>query len=65
MPPLVPTLHALFSQPVPSTLVQRAYPSDALAKDIRDDLITWIAEQGLAGDREAAEWVLLCTIAKV
>lgn len=65
MPSLVPTLHVLFSQPVPSTLVPRTYPSDALAKGIRDDLITWIAEQGLAGDREAAEWVLLCTIAKV
>jgi len=32
---------------------------------IREELITWIADEGLAGDRSAAEWVLLCTIARV
>ncbi|KAF9459336.1 mini-chromosome maintenance replisome factor-domain-containing protein [Collybia nuda] len=61
-PPFVPTLHVLFSQPIPSTLIPRT--SKHLERDIRDELITWIAEQGLGGDREAAEWVLLCTLAR-
>ncbi len=33
--------------------------------DLRSELISWIAHEGLAGDHEAAEWVLLCCIARV
>jgi hypothetical protein len=32
---------------------------------LRDDLISWIANEGLAGDKDAAEWVLLNIIGKV
>lgn len=32
---------------------------------IRDELIAWIADEALGGDRQAAEWVLLSCISKV
>ncbi|KAF5386600.1 hypothetical protein D9615_001723 [Tricholomella constricta] len=63
-PGLVPTLHVLFSRPVPTTIVPRVYP-DFPAKTIRDELIAWIAASSLAGDHDAAEWVLLSSIARV
>ncbi|KAG6878774.1 hypothetical protein C0993_008073 [Termitomyces sp. T159_Od127] len=64
-PVLVPTLHVLFSQPVPPTIVPRVYPSMPHSKEIRDELIAWIADTSLAGDLDAAEWVLLSIISRV
>ncbi|KAG6910910.1 hypothetical protein DXG01_006593 [Tephrocybe rancida] len=64
-PGLVPTLHVLFSQTVPSTIIPRVYPSTSYSKDLRNELIAWIADTALAGDRDAAEWVLLSTISRV
>ncbi|KAG6889789.1 hypothetical protein C0992_004207 [Termitomyces sp. T32_za158] len=64
-PVLVPTLHVLFSQPVPPTIVPRVYPSMSHSKEIRDELIAWIADTSLAGDLDAAEWVLLSIISRV
>ncbi|KIM49017.1 hypothetical protein M413DRAFT_92981 [Hebeloma cylindrosporum] len=64
----VPTLHVLFSTPIPITIVPRLFPEPSLLPKVnalREEVITWIAEEGLAGDRIAAEWVLLCTIARV
>ncbi|KAF9037006.1 hypothetical protein BDZ89DRAFT_1061703 [Hymenopellis radicata] len=58
---LVPALHVLFSQPYappPPPLTTKADPT------LRDDMISWIANNGLAGDRVAAEWVLLSSLAK-
>ncbi|KAF7338574.1 Mini-chromosome maintenance complex-binding protein [Mycena venus] len=65
---LVPTLHVLFSRPLPLPLVPRVFPySPAVAafETLREELISWIATEGLAGDKDAAEWVLLNIIAKV
>ncbi|KAG5645036.1 hypothetical protein DXG03_007215 [Asterophora parasitica] len=64
-PALVPTLHVLFSLPTPTTIVPRVYPDPAFTKNTRDELITWIADASLAGDQDAAEWVLLAAIARV
>ncbi|KAG7452905.1 uncharacterized protein BT62DRAFT_925445 [Guyanagaster necrorhizus] len=61
---LVPTLHVLFSRPVSSTVIPHNVASN-LDADLRSELIDWIAHEGLAGDREAAEWVLLCCLARV
>ncbi|KAI9056684.1 hypothetical protein FKP32DRAFT_1598956 [Trametes sanguinea] len=83
----VPTLHVLFTQKHPSTVIPRPFPrlqrigqgshsvmsaveqsSELVADDsahVRDELIAWIAEEALAGDRVAAEWVLLACIARV
>ncbi|KAK0448360.1 uncharacterized protein EV420DRAFT_1567556 [Desarmillaria tabescens] len=61
---LVPTLHVLFSRPVSSTVMPRSVASD-FDTNLRSELISWIAHEGLAGDLEAAEWVLLCCIARV
>ncbi|VDB87185.1 unnamed protein product [Peniophora sp. CBMAI 1063] len=60
---LVPTLHVLFMRPhIHETPYQTAPSFDAM---LRDELIAWIAEEALGGDREAAEWVLLTSIARV
>ncbi|PCH38721.1 hypothetical protein WOLCODRAFT_115930, partial [Wolfiporia cocos MD-104 SS10] len=77
----VPTLHVLFTRPHPGTLLSRPYPlSDAQddtmqkseaaacksrASQVRSELIEWMAEEALGGDRQAAEWVLLASIARV
>lgn len=64
----VPTIHVLFTRPLPLTIVPRVFPYVPPVppfQKLRDDLISWIADEGLAGDRDAAEWVLLCIIAKV
>ncbi|KAF7304631.1 hypothetical protein MKEN_01177000 [Mycena kentingensis (nom. inval.)] len=64
----VPTLHVLFLQRLPETLVPRVFPAftDASAvKSLRAELISWIADAALAGDKLSAEWVLLSTIARV
>ncbi|KAL0947281.1 hypothetical protein HGRIS_013401 [Hohenbuehelia grisea] len=68
----VPTLHVLFSRPLTSTIVPRKFPytlpkdsQTTSVLDLRNELITWIADEGLAGDRDAAEWVLLCVLSRV
>ncbi|KAF8892672.1 mini-chromosome maintenance replisome factor-domain-containing protein [Infundibulicybe gibba] len=61
---LVPTLHVLYTQPLPITVINRSPILREPVKALREDLIDWIADEGLAGDREAAEWVLLCIIAR-
>jgi hypothetical protein len=62
---MVPTLHTLFFEPIKSTLIPRVYPDTSCTATLRDELIAWIAEEGLGGDRLAAEWLLLCSIARV
>lgn len=45
-----------------------AEPSPHIAADnaqVRDDLISWIADEALGGDQAAAEWALLSCIARV
>jgi hypothetical protein len=32
---------------------------------IKDALVTWLAEEALAGDKDVAQWVLLTTIGQV
>lgn len=32
---------------------------------VREELLAWIANEALGGDREVAEWVLLACIARV
>lgn len=67
----VPTLHVLFYRPIGPTLGPTLYPLpiDEVNNDepsiIREELISWVAEEGLAGDRDAAEWILLMAIARV
>ncbi|KAF9479744.1 hypothetical protein BDN70DRAFT_878513 [Pholiota conissans] len=64
----VPTLHVLFTVPIPASIVSRTFPEPLIlptAQSIRNELINWIAEEGLAGDLIAAEWVLICTISRV
>lgn len=64
----MPTLHVLFSCPLEPTLVPVIYPAavdEVGIAETREDLISWIADEGLGGDRDAAEWILLTSIARV
>ena len=65
----IPTLHVLFGVDV-SDIPQSAGilskpaqigPSSA----IKDGLVTWLAEEALAGDEEVAQWVLLMIVSQV
>ncbi|KAI0320188.1 mini-chromosome maintenance replisome factor-domain-containing protein [Amylostereum chailletii] len=58
----VPTLHVLFARPhslAPPTSTTVA------STDIRDELIAWVADEALGGDRDAAEWIIISSIARV
>lgn len=62
----VPTLHVQSTRPTPSTIILRTFPA-SLAPDVRtvrNQLVDWIAEEALGGDKDAAEWVLLSAIAR-
>jgi len=48
----------------PQYLAEAGGPSGSLAL-IRSELINWLANEGLAGDHEAAEWILLLAVARV
>lgn len=63
-PPDVPTLHVLFTSSHQRSVVQRPYPT-ASSSSVRQELIDWIASEALGGDVDAAEWVLLASIARV
>lgn len=63
----VPTLHVLFTRPTPPTIIPRTFPASSIPDQLhktRDELLTWIAEEGLGGDKVAAEWLLLSAIAR-
>ncbi|CAL1703945.1 unnamed protein product [Somion occarium] len=72
----VPTLHVLFISPDDYSSVTRSYPSSNTSDEpstttspdvmqVRDQLLNWIAQEALGGDRDAAEWILLMSIARV
>lgn len=63
----IPTLHVLFTRETPSIIIPRSFlgsPPSSDPRKTRDELLTWIAEEALGGDKDAAEWMLLSAIAK-
>lgn len=63
------TLHVLFAVDE-STIPQSAgillKPAQAdPTNSIKDVLVTWLAEEALAGDEDVAQWVLLMVISQV
>ncbi|KAG8799974.1 hypothetical protein FRC17_006994, partial [Serendipita sp. 399] len=65
----VPVLHVIFSVDVaPKSTFDFRGMSDTLpggTSIIRQELIQWIADEGLGGDTVAAEWLLLLNLGKV
>lgn len=66
----VPTLHVLFTRPLdmqlsPSPSV--AYPDTAgpTQECVLDELVSWVADEAFGGDKDAAQWFLLVSIARV
>ena len=65
----VPVLHVLFTSLEQDSTTEQtdelsSSPQLADVPRIRELLIDWVAEEALCGDREAAEWVLLASIAR-
>ena len=67
-PQNVPTLHVLFTRPLVNAIVPRVFPAQSILptiKQLRSELLQWIADEALGGDLIAAEWVFLTSLAKV
>jgi hypothetical protein len=67
-PQNVPTLHVLFTKPLATAVVPRTFPEQFIVstiKQLRSELLQWIADEALGGDIIAAEWVLLTALSKV
>ncbi|KAJ3783713.1 hypothetical protein GGU11DRAFT_783438 [Lentinula aff. detonsa] len=67
-------LHVIFHFPANTVRkIDRVYPlsmldtqeSDHRTGTLRRELVSWIADESLAGDMDAAEWVLLSAISRV
>jgi len=64
----VPTLHVLFAKSLSTTVLPRVFPDTSIlssVRQLRGELIHWIADEALEGDLVAAEWVLLAAISRV
>ena len=59
----VPTLHVLFVRDHRLDIFEA--PKSAIEQHIREELLQWITNEALGGDRDAAEWVLLACVARV
>ena len=59
----MPTLHVLFVRKHRLDIFEAS--PDPFQHHIREELLSWIAEEALGGDRDAAEWVLLTCVARV
>ncbi len=62
---LFPTLHVLFYQPLPKSVVPRNYPMPNFKPSTRNALLRWLADEALQGDSDAAEWILLGCISSM
>jgi hypothetical protein len=60
---IVPTLHVLFIRKHPLDILSAL--KDPIRPHVREELLDWIADEALGGDRDAAEWVLLACVARV
>lgn len=65
----IPTLHVLFTvdgSDIPQSAGILSKPAQIdPSSAIKDALVTWLAEEALAGDEEVAKWVLLMTVSQV
>jgi hypothetical protein len=60
---VVPTLHVLFVREHRLDILEA--PKGPIQQQVREELLDWIADEALGGDRDAAEWVLLACVARV
>lgn len=59
----MPVLHVTFLQvPTPDISFE---PRGSAITATYEHLIDWVSEEALAGDRDAAELVVLCSVARV
>ncbi|EJT96772.1 hypothetical protein DACRYDRAFT_119844 [Dacryopinax primogenitus] len=65
----LPSLHVVFHSPAQDTLVKAVYPMPPArgrsGAEVKEEIVRYLAETTLGGDMLAAEYVLLCCIARV
>lgn len=65
----IQTLHVLFAVDesiIPQSAGILSNPAQLdPSNTTKDSLVTWLAEEALAGDKDVAQWVLLMTISRV
>lgn len=67
----VPKTLLPFQYPISLPQPEKANTADGVpsykddVESLRNELIDWVAEQALCGDREAAEWVLMVAVSRV
>jgi len=59
----VPVLHVTLVQ-VPTPEIP-SEPGGSAITAVYEDLVDWISQEALAGDRDAAELIVLCSVARV
>lgn len=60
---VVPVLHVTLVQAFPPDIPYK--PCGSAMTAVYEELVDWISQEALAGDRDAAELVIICLVAKV
>lgn len=60
---VLPVLHVTHLQAFPPE-IQSEPPRNTIAA-VYEGLIDWVSQEALAGDRDAAELIILCSVARV
>lgn len=60
---VVPVLHVTLVQMSTPDIPSEPFGSAMIA--VYEDLVDWVSQEALAGDRDAAELIILCSVAKV
>lgn len=60
---VIPVLHVTLVQvPIPDIPFE---PRGSVITAVYEDLVDWVSQEALAGDRDAAELIILCSVARV
>jgi len=60
---VLPVLHVILVQ-APTPEIPLELRGDTITT-VFEDLVDWVSQEALAGDRDAAELIILCSIARV
>ena len=59
-----PVLHVTYAQVPASEGIPSNPPGNSITV-IYEELVDWVSQEALAGDRDAAELTILCSVARV
>lgn len=61
---ILPVLHVTYMQMLTSEEIP-SHPSGNSIIEVYENLVDWVSQEALAGDRDAAELTILCSVARV